>query len=74
MKYTIRFAMIVALCTLAVLAAIPTTAGAQIIPNWKAAPTVKAPAQTPLPPPDLGDPNPKPPVCGWTAKGYRCSL
>ena len=91
MKHALRFALIVALSTLAVLMAIPTAANAQIIPNWQhvtvspanaAPPPAPSPmwkrppfryGGTPLPPPDLGDPNPKPPRCGWTFFGYRCS-
>ena len=71
MKYTIRFAMIVALCTLAVLIAIPPMANAQTL---QAQPALKRASPTPLPPPDLGDPTPKPPVCGWTWRGYVCSV
>lgn len=73
MKYTIRFAMIVALCTLVVLIAIPPMANAQTL---QAQPTLKRVGPTPLPPPDcdLCDPTPKPPVCGWTWRGYVCSV
>jgi len=44
MKFAIRFSLIVALCTLAVLAAIPPTVGAQTI---KPADTVTRPKQPP---------------------------
>jgi hypothetical protein len=67
MKYTIRFVAVVALSTLAVLIAIPTaSAGTLDVPTLSGG--------TPLPPPDVGDPNPKPPICGWTPRGYRCSV
>ncbi len=72
MKYTIRFSLIVAACTAAVLFAIPPLASAQIIPNWKA-PAAKH-GGTPILPPDLGDANPPPQRCVVTRYGIRCTV
>lgn len=80
MKNVFRFSVIVALCTLAVLIAIPPFAAAQIIPNWRSGaqpePARYTPAVYIVAAPRVaasGVPR-NPPICGWKNGKWICGL